>query len=319
MTNSTPDVERSIFETVPAYVKAVFIKWWWLVGIAAAVASEIAFVFIHFQFPPAVWVGLFVVAFLVANVQVFHQMRPPTDAESLGLPYWASMTTNASADGTWLVVIQYGFAPKKRVDTAVYQSVVAKLADHFGFDPASLGVDSFGSGVRVRFPAGVGTPRFMVEFGGELVPIGSKESRAFAVSRRINDNPLHIGWVLSRLDEALTFLLATAPTHVTNPKRLRRVLISLNGWPEKGITIDGLLTATPSSKDYWAGNKATATFTVSKNTDAWTLARQFGAMVLGQAGYMGFEDHLASLTREDCLPYRQQLATSLVGGPGPAA
>src|ERR1700674_2571461 len=226
---ATPDAARSMAETIPAYVQTVFLKWWWLICVLGAIATQIALVVLGFQLPPVAWVVLFVIAFIVANVQVFHLIRPPTDRESLGLPYWASMATNANADGTWLVVIEYGFEPKKRTSTEAFPSMLKRIADYFGYEQQSLNVESYGSGMQIKFPIGFGTPWFMVQFGGDLVPFGSKQSRAFEVCHRIAVTyEVHIGWVLARLDDALKFLLSDVSHQIVNPKRLRRVFITLN-------------------------------------------------------------------------------------------
>jgi hypothetical protein len=46
------------------------------------------------------------------------------------------------------------------------------------------------------------------------------------------------------------------------------------------------------------------TYTLSKKTDTWALTKQFGAVVLGKGGYMGFEADLRALSREAVAPYR---------------
>ena len=109
----TGNVQGSYLWSLRLYLSAIFLKFRLIVGIAVLFLGYIADFFVGFKLPPLVFGVLFAFGFIAANFLLFHEIRPASPEESLGLPQWAHGSLNASGGGSHLTVIHYGFPPRQ--------------------------------------------------------------------------------------------------------------------------------------------------------------------------------------------------------------
>src|SRR5207248_3721046 len=128
----TGNVQGSYLSSLRLYLSAIFLKFRLIVGIALLFLGYIADFFVGFKLPPLVFGVLFAFGFIAANFLLFHEIRPASLHESLGLPQWAHGALNAGGGGSHLTVIHYGFPPKLPFTPEHFLAVRQRAAQHFG-------------------------------------------------------------------------------------------------------------------------------------------------------------------------------------------
>jgi hypothetical protein len=102
--------QKSAPFSVWLYFKTVLVRWRSLVAVVIFGLGVLGFLTFRVSLAVPIALAILFAAFLVVNVQLYHQLRSASPAESLGLPVWTSL--NARGDGSHLSVILYGFPPK---------------------------------------------------------------------------------------------------------------------------------------------------------------------------------------------------------------
>ena len=293
------------------YARLRFLRWYFpalakqtaiIVGALATAVGLIAGSILGLNIPRWAWLVLLVAGLAIGQFELYFKMRRST-TEYDPLPYWAQMPLNAQGGGTWLSVALFGKpASKLPLLSSVYPRLIDAAATRLAVNKDLLFHRSFSGGLQLRIPKNTMDPiRFNLQAG-----IEGSESACLQVIRTTPDDPLHIGWVMTYLEEMIRFCLSDASDDWVK-KRKRQVRISLANWPANGIVVDGLFKVEKFSDQTQYGYRLTLDFAVGKRTNPWKIIKLFTSSVLADAGYVGYDGELEKVTTKDCLKYREKV------------
>ena len=292
------------------YARLRFLRWYFpalakqtaiIVGALTTAVGLIAGSIFDLNIPRWVWLVLLVVGLAIGQFELYFTTRQTT-TEYDPLPYWAQMPLNAQGGGTWLSVALFG-KPARRLPlpSDVYPRLIDAAATRLGVRKDLLFHRSFSGGVQLRIPKNTMDPiRFNLQAG-----IEANESAALQVIRTVPDDPLHIGWVMTYLEEMIRFCLSDASNDWVK-QRKRQLRISLANWPTNGLVVEDLLNVKKFSDQTQYGYRLTLDFAVGRRTDPWKIVKLFTSSALADAGYVGYDGELEKVAASDCLKYREK-------------
>src|ERR1700730_9135901 len=117
--------QKSAPFSVWLYLKTIFVKWRSLAAVVLFAVGLLALLKYKVSLALPLSLAILFALFLVANIQLYHQTRAPSQEESLGLPLWAFGGVNARGDGSHLTVILYGFPAETLWTQEDYQSIIS--------------------------------------------------------------------------------------------------------------------------------------------------------------------------------------------------
>jgi hypothetical protein len=280
--------QKSAPFSVWLYFKTVLVRWRSLVAVVIFGLGVLGFLTFKVSLALPIALAILFAAFLVVNVQLYHQLRSPSPAESLGLPLWTSL--NARGDGSHLSVILYGFPPKRLWTQEDYQPIISAAVSAFQIDADQVEVGSFHNVLRVDFPR-IPNPLFHLQ-------AGIAGSGVLNVKHRLTP-PLEIADIMVRLDDAIQFVNSGVNRYLIASSKRHDVVLALNDWPAEGIGVKGLVSANRLSKQHLAGNQVWREYELTKKTDTWAITKHFAGVLLAESGYVGFQAELDKVTRKD--------------------
>jgi hypothetical protein len=280
--------QKSAPYSVWLYFKTVLVRWRSLVAVVIFGIGLLGLLKFKVSVALPIALAILFAAFLVVNIQLYHQLRTPSQDESLGVPQWASL--NARGDGSHLSVILYGFPAKKQWTQEDYQPIISAAVSAFQIDTDEIDVASFHNVLRVGFPK-IPNPLFHLQ-------AGVAGSGVLNVKYRLAP-PLEIADIMIRLDDAIQFVNSKVNRYLIDPSKRHDVILGLNDWPAEGINVKGIVSANRLSKQHLAGNQVLREYGLAKKTDTWAITKHFAAVLLAESGYVGFQAELDQLTRKD--------------------
>lgn len=117
---------------------------------------------------------------------------------------------------------------------------------------------------------------------------------------------LTLGWILIHFDDGMRFALSEVSGLVVNRSKRRHIILSLSDWPPTGIDVSGLVSASRQPDVFVGGGQDRREYAVTPQTDSWLIAKDFASGLLADSGYVGFEEPMSKLSREECLAYREE-------------
>ncbi|HVS05764.1 MAG TPA: hypothetical protein VHK65_06315 [Candidatus Dormibacteraeota bacterium] len=294
--------------SLKSYVPMLIRQWWAIAGFLLTLGGLILTFAAHLNIPRPIWLIALLLGLVAAQFEIFHKTRSRTLVKSNPLPYWAATSTMASGGGTWLAVILYGSPGARSLETATYTTLIKAVVQWFGSSEQALFRRTFTGGVQLRLPKDMFvSPQLDVQAGIE------DTTAALEVQRTTGDDPIHLGWVLSHVEDAIRFCLSDASSDWVSRKR-RTFRIALSNWPDKGLSVEGLLSVKRFSDQWPRGYRLLLDYQAKPKTDPWQIACKFGAAVLSDSGYVGFEEELSRLTSADCKKYMVVAAAAETAG-----
>ena len=282
--------QKSAPFSVWLYLKTIFVKWRSLAAVVLFAVGLLALLKYKVSLALPLSLAILFALFLVANIQLYHQTRAPSQEESLGLPLWASGGLNARGDGSHLTVILYGFPAETLWTQEDYQSIISAAVKAFAIDSDEMDIGSFHNVLRVDFPK-IPNPLFHLQ-------AGVAGSGVITVKYRLAP-PLEIGDIMVRVDDAIRFLNSEVNRYLIDPSKRHDVIIGLNDWPAEGINTKGIVSANRLSRQHLGGNQLLREYGLTKKADTWAITKHFAGVLLAESGYVGFQAELERLTRKD--------------------
>lgn len=282
------------------YLPAVGKQAWLAAGTISSALGLIVGSILGLPIPRWAWIAALGTGLLIGQFELSFKTRQTT-TEYDPLPYWAKMPTMVQGGGTWLSATLYGKpATKLPLPSTMYAALVDATESRLGVDRNGLYRRNFSGGAQLRMPKNEMDPlKFNVQAG-----IDAGESAAVQVIRTVLDDPLHIGWVMTYLDEMIRFCLSDVSDHWVK-KRRRYLRVALTNWPTNGLVVDGLLNITKFSDQTHRGYGLPLDFPVGKRSDSWKIVKLYMSSVLADAGYVGYDEELANVEPDDCLKYQR--------------
>jgi hypothetical protein len=288
------------------YLPALLREWWALVGLASGVIGYVAAVVAKLSVPVAIWVSLFVACLVLAQFRVYHKLRVAAMPNAMvPLPQWAGFATHANSEGAWLSAVISGRPVAGGWVSTAYTHMRALIEDHFGIPAGEMGGRSYSSGADFKWPPADFTPLFHCQ-------VGVNGLGAVVIQWRNIEDAIPLRWLVSNVLTALGFVVEGGIDSVIRRGKDRVCVLALGNWPAGGIVTEDVVSA-KRTEQFVQGYKVTRQYKIRPNFDTWEVARDFVEAVLGDGGYVGFEEQLKLLAPEN-FPRLQVLRE---GGTGP--
>lgn len=274
------------------YLPALLREWWALIGLASGVIGYVVSVVAKVSVPVTIWVSLFGACLVIAQFRVYHKLRVATLPEAaVPLPQWAGFATHANSDGAWLSAVIWGRPAPGGWVSGEYARIRGLIEDHFGISAGEMGGRSYSSGADFKWPAADFTPLFHCQ-------VGINGLGAVVIQWRNSDDTVPLRWVVSNVLTALEFVVKGGIDSVIRRGKDRVCVLALGNWPAGGVTCEDVVSA-ERTEQFVQGYKVSRQYKIKPKIDAWEVARDFARAVLGDGGYVDFDEQLNALAREN--------------------
>jgi hypothetical protein len=284
-----------VFVSLRIYAPKLVSQWWASIGLLFGLAGFILQVSGLFQPPTIFWLVVAVVTVAIAAFQLFHSDRVAAAERTIersgpALPHWSGLALQGNRDATYLATVGCSQDPKvARPSTAQFPALDSELVSALGVSGQPLERRSFTSGFETTLygPQQATLRRAKVEVTGSVFLLAEW---------RMESDPVDLATVLVRAIDGVRALRRGECARVLGKRAW--IGIALMQWPAGGISTQDVLAVQRWSDGQHRGQSVNLFSRPSRRDSDWSVVLAFAVKVLSDAGYVGFEDSLHSLTED---------------------